>query len=616
MIKNKDIICISSIDWDFIWQGHQQIMSALAKNGNRVLFIENTGVRSPNLNDIGRLKKRIHNWLHSVKGIRKESDNLYVYSPLILPFPYSRIARWFNKRFIMAVLERWTKSVGFSSPIIWTFLPTGIVLDIINSIDSSLVIYYCIDNFSVSSPFASRICETERNVIRRSDLVFVTAKNLYERCLKDNRHVYFFPFGVNLEVYEKAKEASLPVPRDIAGVKRPIIGYVGGVHKWVDTRLIKFLSDEHRDKNFVFVGPVQTKIDDLKSAPNISFLGQKPYEELPGYVKNFDICVIPYLITEYTKNVYPTKLTEYLSLGKTVVSTAIPEVEAFNERNGDIVYLGRSMEKFSELINSALLHKPSEDIISKRMAVAAREGDWKIKIEDMTDLIERALIDKERQKASDWKNNLIRAYKASRKKLVPVLLAALISYGILFHTPFIWIIGKPLKITTPLQKSDAIVVFAGGVGESGKAGQGYLERLNYAVELYREGYAPRIIFSSGYSYVFKEAETMKVLAMSLGVPENSLVLEENAHNTYENVKFSGDILTRNNWNKAILISSPYNMLRSSLVCRKITPGIRFIYAPVLKSGFYGDETKVEFKHIRAILHEYIAIILYYFKGYL
>ena len=140
MLRDQDIICISTIDWDFLWQGHQEIMSTFAANGNRVLFIENTGVRTPGLRDISRLKKRVDNWRHSTKGIRKERKNLYVYSPVILPFPYSRVARWINKRLMGAVLERWIKSVGFSKPIVWTFLPTGIALDVIDSLDPKLLV--------------------------------------------------------------------------------------------------------------------------------------------------------------------------------------------------------------------------------------------------------------------------------------------------------------------------------------------------------------------------------------------------------------------------------------------------------------------------------------------
>ena len=124
MLKNENIICISSIDWDFIWQGHQEIMSTFAKSGNRVLFIENTGVRTPNIRDIPRLKKRIINWFKTTKGFKNEMENLYVYSPISLPFPYSRIAKWINKYFLLVPIKRWVKTMEFYEPIVWTFLPT------------------------------------------------------------------------------------------------------------------------------------------------------------------------------------------------------------------------------------------------------------------------------------------------------------------------------------------------------------------------------------------------------------------------------------------------------------------------------------------------------------
>jgi len=616
VLKDRDIICISSIDWDFIWQGHQQIMSTLARNGNRVLFIENTGVRPPNFRDLPRLKKRIHNWLHSVKGIRKESDDLFIYSPLILPFPYSRLARCINKHLIMSVLRRWIRSAGFKNPIIWTFLPTGIVLDIINSLDSSLVIYYCIDNFSASSNLAGKIKKSEEKVIATADMVFVTAKNLYDWCSRYNQNVHMFPFGVNLAVYEKAKREDLPVPADILSVKHPIVGYVGGVHKWIDFELIAFLAQKHKDKSFVFVGPIQTSVDSLKELPNIYFLGQKQYEALPGYVKNFDVCVIPYLITEYTKNVYPTKLTEYLALGKAVVSTAIPEVTAFNERHDGVVYVGSSKEEFSSMLDKAVSQRASDSIKNKRMGIASEEGDWNAKIEKMSKLIDAGLVEKESQKDKNWKDNLLKMYAGSRKRIIPLAATIAAVYLLFFHTSFIWFIGKPLKISDDIKHSDAILVLAGGVGESGKAGQGYTERLNYAIELYRKGYAPHIIISSGYKYVFKEAEMMKALAVSMAVPADAIILEENARNTYENIQFSKDILVRHHWKTAILISSPYNMRRASLIARKIAPNIDFVYAPIIQSGFYGDGKRVELRHVKAILHEYAAIIFYRIKGYL
>ncbi len=70
MTHRHDIICISSIDWDFIWQGHQEIMSRLAADGHRVLFIENTGVRQMRMRDLGRVRHRLRNWWRGTKGFR------------------------------------------------------------------------------------------------------------------------------------------------------------------------------------------------------------------------------------------------------------------------------------------------------------------------------------------------------------------------------------------------------------------------------------------------------------------------------------------------------------------------------------------------------------------
>ena len=105
VLRGHDVVCISSIDWDFIWQGHQQIMSALAAHGNRVLFIENTGVRPPRFADFQRVRHRLARWWNSTKGFREEAPNLFVYSPLIVPLPYSRLARVINRWLLLRAVR-------------------------------------------------------------------------------------------------------------------------------------------------------------------------------------------------------------------------------------------------------------------------------------------------------------------------------------------------------------------------------------------------------------------------------------------------------------------------------------------------------------------------------
>ena len=109
-----DVLCVSSIDWDFIWQGHQEIMSRMAAKGHRVLFVENTGVRAPKVRDLPRVRQRIRNWWRGTKGFPRERPNLFVYSPLLLPLPYSRLARWINRSLLSRALRRWMEAVGFA----------------------------------------------------------------------------------------------------------------------------------------------------------------------------------------------------------------------------------------------------------------------------------------------------------------------------------------------------------------------------------------------------------------------------------------------------------------------------------------------------------------------
>lgn len=415
---------------------------------------------------------------------------------------------------------------------------------------------------------------------------------------------------------KKIKGVGNVIPKDMAGIKHPIVGYIGGIHKWLDLGLIKFAAESNPEKSFVFVGPLQRSINELDGIPNIYFLGQKPYQELPSYVSQFDLCVIPYLITDYTRNVYPTKINEYLLLGKPVLSTAIPEVEKFNERNGGILSIAGTREEFSASAAKILNEEASESLLERRAEIARREGSWKVKIEKMSALIEKAIMAKEGERSSNWKDSILKLYAHSKRRMVYAAGFLVILFFILFHTPLIWFIGSPLKLSDVPEKADAIVVLAGGVGESGRAGQGYEERVQYAVELYKKGYSPHLIFSSGFKYAIKEAEVMKALAVSLGVPEGSIILEENARNTYENIVLSNAILRKEHWKKAILISSPYHMLRTSLVCKKTAPDVRFIYTPPPHSIFYGNEGVVRMKHIVAIFHEYLGIAFYYFKGYI
>ncbi|MDO8748003.1 MAG: ElyC/SanA/YdcF family protein, partial [Candidatus Omnitrophota bacterium] len=395
--------------------------------------------------------------------------------------------------------------------------------------------------------------------------------------------MHLFPFAVNFEKFENARLAKAAMPRELDKIPQPIIAYVGGVHKWIDIGLIEKIVVRYPRYSFVFIGPLQTDVSRLLPHQNVYFLGKKEHDKIPDFISNSSVCLIPYLLTEYTKNVYPTKLNEYLAMGKPVISTALPEVIDFNTKNGGLILVAKTCDEFMDYIPRAI-NDSGQDSAYKRIAVA-KKNDWNARIEEMSNIIEDAIKVKSCV-ATDWKDNFLKLYKLARRKSFKWGFILLTIYMSVFNTPLIWFLAAPLKIAQPPIKADCIVVLAGGVGESGKAGQGYEERVQYAVELFKKGYADYIIFSSGYKFIFEEAMIMKSLAIALGIPESAIIIEDKAANTYQNVKFVKDILYQNKWGRVLLISSPYHMRRVSMVFSRIAPEMMVIYTPIPTSEFY------------------------------
>ena len=613
ILRGHDIVCISSIDWHFIWQGHQEIMSTFAANGNRVLFVENTGVRAPSMRDLPRLLDRVRNWRRGTKGFRQEKEHLFIYSPLLLPFPYSPIVRRLNKLLFLRALRRWMRAIGFGRPIVWTFLPTPLVRESIAEIDPLVSVYYCIDDFASSSRAARKITASEEQLFRDADLVFVTSEKLRERASKFSDAVHLFPFGVSLKKFEKVRTADDQIPEDLAALKRPIAGYVGGIHQWVDLDLLTSVARLMPDTTFAMVGPPQVDISELKEIPNLHWLGKRGHDDVPRYIKGFDVGLVPYRLTEYTANVYPTKLNEYLAMGIPVVATDLPEIRRFNAEHGSSVTVANGAEQFAAAITTALV--PSTDQARQRRMEVASANSWTARIASMSALIEAA-VQARLSRKEPWEEQLQRLYRRARSRVVVTAVVVALVFVALFYSALPWLLAEPLRVSAPPRAADAIVVFAGGVGESGQAGGGYQERVKQAVDLYRAGFASQMIFESGYAFAFREAETMRDLALSLGVPASAIVLETNGVNTYDDVIRVRDVLRQRELRRILFVSSPFHMRRAVMVWRKQAPEIEVTPTPVPVSQFYAHDRGASLDQLRGLVREYSALAAYWWRGWL
>jgi uncharacterized SAM-binding protein YcdF (DUF218 family) len=250
--------------------------------------------------------------------------------------------------------------------------------------------------------------------------------------------------------------------------------------------------------------------------------------------------------------------------------------------------------------------------VSRRLEVA-ESNSWERRLEKMSALVDAELTQR-LSRTTGWEDRLRRLYSAAKTGPARVFAVSLVLFLVIFYSPLVWWLAAPLRVEQTPQASDAVVVFAGGVGESGQAGGGAQERISKAVSLYHQGVAPRLIISSGFVFALREAEVMKAVAMANGVPAEAIVLEERATNTYENVAFTSRILAEHDWKKIALVSSPYHMRRALLTWRKVAPDVEVIATPPETSLFYAHARGTTLEQIRGLLQEYAAIAYYWWRG--
>jgi len=295
------------------------------------------------------------------------------------------------------------------------------------------------------------------------------------------------------------------------------------------------------------------------------------------------------------------------------VATDLAEIRRFNSDHGDIVKVAATADAYAAAVRDSLPPAPAPEV-ERRIAVAA-SNSWERRLEAMTRLIDEA-VGRRDTSSRGWEDRLRRLYRVTRTRTAEIVAALAVIYLLVFQTPLVWWMASPLQVSEAPRAADAIVVFAGGVGESGRAGGGFQERVTQAIALYRAGHAQRMIFSSGFVFTLREAEVMKAIAVDNGVPERDIFLEESAANTRENVVHTKAILDAHGWRRILLVSSPYHMRRAMLTFEKLAPGIEVIATPVPESQFYAHTRGASLEQIRGLLHEAAAIVQYWWRGWL
>lgn len=324
----KNIICFAK-DWNEDPTSNHHVMIELART-HRVLWINSVATRTPNLASGRDLKKIARKLGAFARGPEKIHDNLWVYTPLVLPLPHSPAARAINKQILRATLRALRMRLGMREFQLWSFLPN--VADYAGTLGESLLVYYCTDEWSLFSYIdADKTAAVERRLCAQADVVFGVCQALVDGKGAFNPEIHLAPHGVDHARFAQALDPATEVPADLAALPRPVLGFYGTLQDWVDLPLIARLAERHPEWSIALLGGVHVDMSQVTRYPNVHLLGRKPHADLPRYCKGFDVGLIPYIVEERMKYVNPIKLREYLSAGLPVVSTAVPEVVRYAE---------------------------------------------------------------------------------------------------------------------------------------------------------------------------------------------------------------------------------------------------------------------------------------------
>lgn len=330
-----DIVVFCHLRWDFVYQRPQHIISRLARKA-RVLFVEEP---------VGAHRAM------DESAIRVISSTLHVLQPAV-----DHIAD------IPAVLRMLMPRMHAS--IIWFYSPSFI--PVLDSLQADRIVYDCMDELSLFRGASASLAGMETDLLSRADMVFTGGRRLYESKKALHSNVYCYPSSVESHHFEKALNG-IAVPEEITALQHPVVGYYGVLDERIDFDLIADTARLMPEVHFVLVGPLAKITEaDLPKAANIHYPGMKAYDELPNYLKGFDIAMMPFAMNEATKFISPTKTLEYMAARKPIISTPVYDVVRSYRHCVQIVNDAKDFR--SEILN--ILH---ENEIEKKKRFEAYE---------------------------------------------------------------------------------------------------------------------------------------------------------------------------------------------------------------------------------------------------
>ncbi len=358
------VVCAAN-KYDGIKLADQHIAEQLSKLGP-VLYVD------PPVSPVTSLRKR--EVAHSLEGprLRLEAPGLARLTPVVQPFPSRRGMAGVTTALIARYLRRAVSRLGGQVRAVISAWPQ---YPVFGSCGEEVRVYWAQDDFVGGADLlglnAKLIDMRERRVASTADLI-IAANPVVAGTWRDRGcSPVIIPFGADVSAYSNVEQA--PMPPDV-DLPPPIVGVVGQINERTDLRLLEAIAD--RGRSLLLVGPVNPRFepqrfDALRWRENVCWVGRKPFEALPGYLRLIDVGIVPYRDSPFNRGSFPLKTLEYLAAGRGVVATDLPAIRWLAT---DLVSVAVTPEHFADEVDRLLGEPRTRALMAGRQAFAAQHS--------------------------------------------------------------------------------------------------------------------------------------------------------------------------------------------------------------------------------------------------
>jgi glycosyltransferase involved in cell wall biosynthesis len=418
-------------------QRHQHILTRFPKSC-KIIFVQ------PSL--IGALLQR-----RKESKVRSNNNhvnkNIHVVSmPIIHKTDRNSIFRRMNDMIIVLWSKLILKRFRIKQPVVLFYEPR--FSPVIGKLGESLVWYELIDDRLAFSEVPSRMKDNIEELMAKADFITTSSEKLYQiaksgrgintgskitkqdagmaaqNMPNQDSDVFMVGNGVDFEHFAKIQHnyqnkdvdsniinksnniANLTdakiLPEMIRNSNQPIVGYFGSVGEWFDFELVEKILKAFPTLFILVIGFVFPKESSRTQAlereyQNIRFLGRRDYSILPSYLQAFAVAIIPFKIYSLTESVNPTKFYEYCAGGKPIITTAIPELERYQ----DLICYAHNHEEFLGSLSDLISDNETRKQNVEQLRNIAKENSWDKKVQIIMGIIYKFLPNTKQAQITD-----------------------------------------------------------------------------------------------------------------------------------------------------------------------------------------------------------------------